>query len=86
MKAREIGDAVRGFVRDTFLFGSDQGLSEDASFLQNGIVDSTGVMELVAHVEERYGITVEDDELVPDNFDSISKLAAYIGRKVGVNT
>ena len=63
---------------------SDNGheLAEDASFLEEGIVDSTGVLELVMFVEETYNVTVEDEEIVPENFDSVGQLAAYIGRKV----
>ena len=56
-------------------------LSDDASFLEEGIVDSTGVLELVLFVEETFQVTVEDQEIVPENFDSVNKLAAYIQRK-----
>ena len=64
---------------------SDDGyqLSEDASFLEEGIVDSTGVLELVMFVEETFNITVEDEEIVPENFDSVSCLAAYVRHKLG---
>ena len=53
-------------------------LKNDASFLEEGIVDSTGVLELVLFVEETFGITVNDEEIVPDNFDSVEKLARYV--------
>ena len=74
---------VRQYIADNFLF-SDDGyqLSDDASFLEEGIVDSTGVLELVMFVEETFNITVGDEEIVPDNFDSVSSLAAYIRRKM----
>jgi acyl carrier protein len=74
---------IRQYVADNFLF-SDDGyqLSDDASFLEEGIVDSTGVLELVMFVEETFSVTVEDEEIVPDNFDSVSRLAAYIRRKI----
>ena len=70
---------VRQYVADNFLF-SDDGYqwSNDASFLEEGIVDSTGVLELVMFVEETFNITVKDEEIVPENFDSVSRLAAYI--------
>jgi acyl carrier protein len=61
--------------------GNGYGHPDDASFLEEGIVDSMGIMELVMFVEETFGITVDDEELVPDNFDSVSKLAAYIRRR-----
>lgn len=54
---------------------------DDDSFLEKGILDSTGVLELVAHIEKEYGIRVETDELIPDNLDSIDKLTAFIERK-----
>jgi acyl carrier protein len=72
---------IRRFVIDTFLFGSDDGVANNTSFLANGIIDSTGVMELVAHLEKTYRIKIKDDELVPENLDSIDAIAAYIARK-----
>jgi len=79
-----IEEQIREYVVDNFLFSEDgYHLPEDASFLEEGIVDSTGVLELVMFVEETFNITVEDDEILPENFDSVSQLAAYIRRKVG---
>jgi acyl carrier protein len=79
-----VEDQIRQYVASNFLF-SDDGyqLPNDASLLEEGIVDSTGVLELVMFVEETFNITVEDEEIVPDNFDSVSQLAAYIRRKGG---
>lgn len=57
----------------------------DASFLENGIVDSMNILELVMYVEETFGIVVADDEIVPDHFDSVSKMAAYVHSKVAVH-
>lgn len=64
---------IRQYIADNFLF-SDDGyqLSEDASLLEEGIVDSTGVLELVMFVKETFNITVEDEEIVPENFDSVA--------------
>jgi len=74
---------IRQYIADNFLF-SDDGyqLSDDVSFLEEGIVDSTGVLELVMFVEETFNVTVEDEEIVPENFDSVSCLATYIRRKI----
>ena len=59
-----IQDEVRGFIIDTFLFGQkDASLANDESFLEAGIIDSTGVLELVAFLEQRYGIVVDDEEI-----------------------
>lgn len=73
--------AIRRFVVDTFLFGSDDGVADNASFLANGIIDSTGVMELVAHLEKTYGIKIQDAELVPENLDSVDAIAAFLSVK-----
>jgi acyl carrier protein len=74
---------VSAFIVDNFLFGQDNGLAENASLLDHGIVDSTGIMELVAYLEKTYGITVADDELLPENLDSIDTIASFIERKRG---
>lgn len=74
---------IRTFIISNFLFGKDSGLSDDASFLENGIVDSTGVMELVAFLEKEFGIKIDDHELVPDNLDSIQSTTAFVARKSG---
>ena len=78
-----IEEQVRQYIADNFLFSEDgYQLSDDVSFLEEGIVDSTGVLELVMFVEETFNVTVEDEEIVPENFDSVSRLAAYIRRKI----
>jgi acyl carrier protein len=73
--------AIREFIVENFLFGEDSGLKENASFLENGIIDSTGVLELVQFLEETYEIKVEDEELVPENLDSIINVVKYLERK-----
>jgi acyl carrier protein len=75
---------IRQFVVQTFLFGQDLKLEDGASLLENGVIDSTGVLELVAHLEQAYGIRVNNDELVPDNLDSIEAIVAYLARKRGL--
>ena len=72
---------IRHFIVQNFLFGQDQELNEGTSFLESGIIDSTGVLELVAHLEETYDVKVKDDELTPDNLDSIDAIVAYLARK-----
>ena len=73
---------LSAFVLENFLFGCGTArLSGDDSFLEKGIIDSTGILELVAFVEGRYQITVEDRELVPENLDSIDRLVRFIGTK-----
>ncbi len=73
---------IRSFIVDNFLYGqNDDGFKDDVSLLANGMIDSTGVLELVAFVEERYGISVKDDELIPSNFDSVNNLSDFIMKK-----
>lgn len=73
-----VHEAVRRFLAEVF-FVDD--VPDDASFLEQGIIDSTGMVELVMFLETTYGIKVADDELVPDNLDSLNNIAAFIGRK-----
>jgi acyl carrier protein len=74
-------DEIRSFVIENFLFGDGQRLSDTTPLLENHIVDSTGVLEIVSFLEQRFGIRVEDDELVPENLNSISSISAYLERK-----
>jgi acyl carrier protein len=77
---------IKDYISRNLLYTSNSfKYSDDASFLEEGIVDSQGVMELVLFVEDSLGVTVEDFEITPDNFDSVSKLAAYVQRKKGFN-
>jgi len=78
----DIKEQIRQYLAENFLF-SDNGfnLSDDDSFLEEEVVDSTGVMELVLFVEDNFGVSVADEEIIPDNFDSVNQLAAYIQRK-----
>jgi acyl carrier protein len=73
---------VHNFIVENFLFEEDENLKEDTSFLENGIIDSTGILELVTFIEETFGITVEDEELVPENLDSIANVVQYIQTKL----
>jgi acyl carrier protein len=74
---------LRAFITSNFYIPRDQPLDDTTSFLQHGILDSTGVLELVTFVEQEFGIAVADQELLPANFDSLAALAAYVRRKQG---
>ena len=78
----EQSSRIREFVIENFLFGDDTGLTDTTSFRDEGIVDSTGVLELVAFIETGFGISVEASEYVPDNLDSIEKIAQFVARKM----
>ncbi len=73
---------VREFVTRNFFVSDAARLTDDASLLDLGVVDSTGVLEIIAFVESTFGLSVDDDEIVPANLDSIERIAAYVDRKL----
>ena len=74
--------ALRTYILENYLFSDDPSeLGNADSFLERGIVDSTGIMELISFVEEHCAITVEDEEMVPENLDSVDNLIKFIARK-----
>lgn len=79
----ELQNTIKTFIVDNFLFGNDNGLMNETSFLEEGIIDSTGVLELVAFLEEQFSIEVNDEELIPENLDSINNLVTYVDGKMG---
>ena len=76
-----IEQRLRDFITTTFLYGRDSELSRDTSLLEEGIVDSTGMLEMIAFLEETFELSIEDHELVPENLDSISNLIDFVQRK-----
>lgn len=78
---RELELQLTQFVVENFLFGKTNGFKSSDSFLEKGIIDSTGMVELIFHLESTYGIKIEDAELVPDNLDSVERVAAFVQRK-----
>ena len=80
----EIRQQLRMYIIDNFLFGDDKGFDDSVSFLESGILDSTGILEVIGFLEEQFGIKVKDNELVPENLDSITNLEGYLGRKMAL--
>jgi acyl carrier protein len=79
-----IESQIRRYVLENFLFTNDETQLQDTdSFLEEGILDSTGVLELMLFVEETFDIEVSDDEILPENLDSVEQLARYIRQKTG---
>jgi acyl carrier protein len=77
-------DTIRRYILENYLFTEDAGaLADDASFLESGIIDSTGMMEVIFFLEENFSIRVEDEEMIPENLDSVNNLLRYIERKQG---
>jgi acyl carrier protein len=79
----EIEATVRNFITDNYLFGgSNEVLGDDASLLENGILDSMGIMELVTFLQDTFFIQVADEELVPQNLDSLRRITDFVVRKL----
>jgi len=72
-------EEIRVFVAESFYAAT--GLADDASLLDTGTIDSTGVLELITFVEQRFGIAVGEGEILPENFDSIERIAAFVEKK-----
>lgn len=80
---QDTAQQVRDYVIDRFLFGQGgDRLTDDASFLEQNLVDSTGVLEMVMFLEQRFGVKVQDHELIPENLDSVNRIAAFVARKL----
>ncbi len=77
----EIKEQIKQFFEDNFMAEFDDTFTEESSLLENGIIDSTGVLELVLYLEENFGIKIEDDELVPENLDSLKNIQNFIKKK-----
>ena len=78
----ETRTAIRAFIVENFLFGDDsQPLAADLSLIDNDLIDSTGILELVGFLEERFAITIADADIVPANLDTIDRIAGFIARK-----
>ena len=74
---------IRRFVEDNFMMGSrGPAFADSASFMEHHIIDSTGFLELITFIEEKYGILVEEDEMLPENLDNLDAINAYLSRKL----
>jgi acyl carrier protein len=81
MEIKDIEHDIRSFIIDKFLFGRAEELQDDQSLLGT-VIDSTGSLELVSFLQDRFGIIVEDEEVVPENLDSVKNVLAYVAKKV----
>jgi acyl carrier protein len=83
----DIKTTIRTFIIDNFLFGdTTQPLAEDTSLIEADLVDSTGILELVAFLEDQFGFTIADAEIVPANLDAIASISAFVMSKTGAET
>ena len=75
-------DKIRGYILDNFLFTDDQSeLSNSDSFLEKGLVDSTGILEIISFIEDEFNLKVDDDEMVPENLDSVDSILNFLKSK-----
>ena len=79
-------EQIRNFILENFILENPEDLVDDESMLEKGIIDSTGVLELVAFLESTFEIKVEDEELIPENLDSIKNIVAYLEKKLSLST
>ena len=86
MDDNTIQKQIREYVVEAFLLGQDESaLKDDESFLESGLIDSTGVLELIQFAEETFDITIADEEMIPENLDSIDLLVRFVGSKIGAS-
>jgi acyl carrier protein len=79
----DIKQHLRDYIVENFLFGdTETEFTDDDSFMEKGIIDSTGILEVITYIEENFNFKIEDEELIPENLDSISNITAFISRKV----
>jgi len=75
-------DKIRGYILENFLFTDDQSaLSNSDSFLEKGLVDSTGILEIITFIEDDFNLSIDDEEMVPENLDSVDNIIAFITKK-----
>lgn len=77
----DVKSVVRKYILDNFAMGGGVAIADDTSFIEGHILDSTGFIELITFIEETYGLTVEESEMVPENFDSLANIEGYVARK-----
>ena len=77
----EIKQQVRTFITSNFYVQDSAALADDASLLEQGIIDSTGVLEVITFIEDTFGITIDDREMLPENLDSIERISGFVSRK-----
>lgn len=83
MRSRmNIEEEIRRYIVEDILFGDGEQLQEDTSFQEHGIVDSLGFLGLISFVEEKFEIKIKDDELIPENFDSLQKITRFLEWKL----
>jgi acyl carrier protein len=86
MTQQQVQESVLAFLRSEILYDQNRAIGEDESFLQSGILDSTGILELIAFLEGKYGVKFLDTDLVADNFDSLKRVSKFMVDKTSNST
>ena len=86
MQTTDIQSEIYQFIVNNFMFGQADGLKFDESLLQRGVIDSTGVLELVSYLQDNFNITVEDSEIVPANLETVQGIVTYVEKKLSVKS
>jgi len=81
----DIQDSIRAFIVENFYVPEDAGLEDTSSLIESGVVDSTGVLEIVAFLEKEFSLTIPDGDIVPAHLDSIARIAAYVARTIAAS-
>jgi acyl carrier protein len=81
----EIKEKTRAFVISNFLFGDGSQLKDDTSFLEERIIDSTGILQIITFLEEEFAVKIQDDEILPENLDSLNNISAFLHSKFAHN-
>ena len=82
-QVEDLTSKIKGFVIENFPAARKRNLTDDVSLLESGIVDSIGILEIVAFIEKSFQVTISDDDLTPENFNSIKAIAAFLQARVG---
>jgi len=82
MEKEQIQQKVEQFIAGQFVFDQKQKIGKNDSLMGTGVIDSTGILEVVTFIEGQFGITVEDAEMIPGNLDSINKISDFVARKL----
>ncbi len=86
MHTTDVQLEIYKFIVDNFMFGQAAGLGYDESLLQKGVIDSTGVLELVSFLQDNFKITVEDEEIIPANLETVNGIVSYVTKKLNGNS
>jgi acyl carrier protein len=79
----DVAATIERFLRDEILYGEDRGLDRQSSLIASGVLDSVSLLLLVQFLESTYGLTIGDDDLVPENFETLERIVAFVGRRAG---